>query len=76
MHFAFKAAVSFILRFAYFLGLYFHIHITVKGEIKGSVEIRGLLVSVEEFAATFGGASCSVYWRDRLFLKLFVWKKC
>lgn len=28
-------------------------------------------MSVEEFAATFGGASCSIYWRDRLFLMLF-----
>lgn len=46
MHFAFEAAVSFILRFAYFLGLYFHIHITVKGERKESVEIGGLLESM------------------------------
>jgi len=30
---------------------------------------------VEEFAAAFGGASCSAYWRDQLFLKLFVRKK-
>lgn len=29
---------------------------------------------MEEFAAAFGGASCSAYWRDQLFLKLFVRK--
>lgn len=31
---------------------------------------------MEEFAAAFGGASYSAYWRDQLFLKLFVRKKC
>lgn len=30
MHGAFEAAVSFILRFNYFLGLRFHIHISIK----------------------------------------------
>lgn len=68
MHFAFEAAVSFILRFAYFLGLYFHIHITMKGERKESVEIKGLLEVnrwknlllplVEPPAVFAGGVSC------------------
>lgn len=31
---------------------------------------------MEEFAAVFGGASCSVCWKGWLFLNLFVWKKC
>lgn len=77
MHFAFQAAVSFILRFACFLGLYFHIYITVKGKRKESVESGdSLSQQVEEFAAVFGGASCSVYEKGWLFLNLFVWKKC
>lgn len=59
MHFAFEAAVSFILRVAYFLGLYFHIRITVKGERKENVTIRELLESIGG-RICFGGTSCSV----------------
>lgn len=49
----------------------------MKGERKDNVESGdSFSQQVKEFAALFGGASCSIYGKGWLFLNLFIWKKC